>query len=113
MSQDPGPSTSRRTGLDVQREIVAGLQSLVLTDDVILDRQIGIGGYAEVYEGNLLDPRVNMWTKVAVKRFRVIMNKEKDFAEVRDRLIMIFDQYMISIKNKRKVSSKCQHVLEK
>ena len=82
MLPHPSSSTPRRTGQDVQREIVEGLERLILTQEVVLTNLIAMGGYAEVHIGKLLDPKTDVWTKVAVKRFRVILNKEKEFAEV-------------------------------
>ena len=83
MLQNPTSSTPRRTGQDVHLEIVTGLRRLVLTEEVTLGNILGIGGYAEVYEGQLFVATTNEWKKVAVKRFRFIMSKEKEFAEVR------------------------------
>jgi hypothetical protein len=46
---------------------------------------IGAGGYAEVYEGELEE----IGMKIAVKRFRLVLSKEKEFAKVRRAWIVI------------------------
>ena len=84
MSKEP-TLRSRRTGRDVQREIVDGLERLVLTDDVVLDELIGMGGYAEVHKGSILVPGETERRTVALKRFRVILKEEKEFARVRSK----------------------------
>ena len=96
MPKEPTPRL-RRTGREVQREIVTGLERLVLTDDVILDNLIGMGGYAEVYDGTLLVPGETERRRVAIKRFRVIMAKEKEFAKVRVYAVVIPNWFQVNI----------------
>ena len=76
---------ARRSHQDVFGELVIGFQRLVLSEDVTLGGRIGGGGYADVYEGTLLlfRPNKNLAVeKVAVKVFRVVLSREKEFAEV-------------------------------
>ena len=77
----------RRYRQDVFKGLVTGLRRLVLTSDVKLGNKIGIGGYADVYEGTIKYMKPNgrkryAVDKVAVKVFRVVLSKEKEFAEV-------------------------------
>ena len=76
---------ARRSHQDVFGELVIGFQRLVLSEDVTLGGRIGGGGYADVYEGTLvlIRPDGNFALEtVAVKVFRVVLSKEKEFAEV-------------------------------
>jgi serine/threonine-protein kinase RIO1 len=75
-------STPRRTGQDVLEELVTGFQRLVLSRDIKLGSLLGTGGYAEVYEGVLTVEKTGKEMKVAVKRFRLVLSKEKEFAKV-------------------------------
>jgi serine/threonine protein kinase len=78
-----GTSASRRTGQDVLAELVTGFRRLVLSRDVELGRKIGLGGYADVYEAQLKVENSSETRRVAVKRYRFIVSKEKEFAKVR------------------------------
>ena len=44
---------------------------------------MAIGGYGDVYDGKLFDKKTNQWTRVAAKKFRVMVEKEEEFAEVK------------------------------
>ena len=44
---------------------------------------MAIGGYADVYDGTLLVKNTNQRVRVAAKKLRCILEKEKEFAEVR------------------------------
>jgi RIO-like serine/threonine protein kinase len=79
----PNSSTPRRTGQDVLAELVTGFQRLVLSRDVDLGQKIGLGGYADVYEGELKIECTGERKKVALKCFRFMVSKEKEFAQVR------------------------------
>ena len=68
---------------DVQREIVDGLERLALFGEVVLDGLIGMGGYAEIYDGSILVSGETERRTVALKRFRVILKEGKEFAGVR------------------------------
>jgi hypothetical protein len=72
----------RRNSQDVLEGLVTGLRRLVLSREVELGRVIGLGGYADVYEGILRDEKTGETKKIAVKRFRMILSKEKEFAKV-------------------------------
>jgi hypothetical protein len=43
---------------------------------------IGTGGYADVFEGALKVDKKRKREKVAVKRLRLVLSKEKEFAQV-------------------------------
>ena len=36
-----------------------------------------------MYDAKLFDKKTNQWTRVAAKKFRLMVEKEKEFAEVR------------------------------
>ena len=87
MSTSVNQFVMRRSRQDVFEGLVTGLRRLVLTSDVKLGNKIGIGGYADVYEGTIKYVKPNgrkkyAVDKVAVKVFRVMFSKEKEFAEV-------------------------------
>ena len=56
--------------------------SLLSNDDVRLGRIRGIGGYADVYDAMMHVAETGRWVKVAVKRFRVILENDWKFAKV-------------------------------
>jgi serine/threonine protein kinase len=83
MPNKPSSSTPRRTGQDVLAELVTGFRRLVLSRDIDLGQKIGLGGYADVYEGELKIECTGERKKVALKCFRFMVSKEKEFAKVR------------------------------
>ena len=92
----------RRYRQDVFKGLVTGLRRLVLTSDVKLGNKIGIGGYADVYEGTIKYMKPNgrkryAVDKVAVKVFRVMFPKESDFAEVRKHYLAIANDIVQSL----------------
>ena len=86
MSKEPTSSKPRRTARDVQLETVLGLQRLDLSNDIDLGHVVTIGGYADVYCGTLVVKETNQTVRVAAKKIRCMLEKEKKFAEVKNRL---------------------------
>ena len=77
------PTKSDQSVGDVLQRIIASIQRLNLPQDVKIGKVIGLGGFADVYEGELFNVDGIAGKKVAVKRFRILMEKEKKFANVR------------------------------
>ena len=50
--------------------------------EIELGKIRGIGGYADVYEAKMRATERDSWTKVAVKRFRTILENDHKFAMV-------------------------------
>jgi RIO-like serine/threonine protein kinase len=72
-----------RTGQDVLVGFDIGVRRLVLSRDIDVGQVIGLGGYADVYEGELRIAYSGAKKRVAVKCFRFIESKEKEFTKVR------------------------------
>ena len=85
MSTEQTSSKPRRTARDVQQEIVLGLQRLDLSNDIDPGHVVAVGGYADVYCGTLVVKKTNRSVKVAAKKIKCMLEKEKDFAKVRSR----------------------------
>ena len=73
-------SSSRRE--DILQELIVGLEHLMLPDPVELGHIKDFGGSAEVHEGFLPNSKYGGKRVVAVKRFRVVLEREEDFARV-------------------------------
>lgn len=58
------------------------LGRFVLENEIRIGRIKGIGGYADVYDAMMSTAEPGGWKKVAVKRFRVILENDETFAEV-------------------------------
>ena len=86
MPKEPTSSKLRRTGRDIQQEMELGLQRLDLSNDIDLGQVVAMGGYADVYEGTLLVKKTNQRVRIAAKKIRCILKKEKEFARVSRRL---------------------------
>ena len=84
MSEEPYLIIPHRTDRDIQQEIVLGLRRLDLSNDITPGRVVAIGGYADVYDGTLLVKNTNQRARVAAKKLRCMLEKEKQFAEVRN-----------------------------
>ena len=50
-----------------------------LSNDIEPGRVVAIGGYGDVYDAKLFDKKTNQWTRVAAKKFRLMVEKEKEF----------------------------------
>ena len=83
MSKEPTSSKPRRTARDVQQEIVLGLRRLDLSNDIDPGHVVAVGGYADVYRGTLVVKKTNHSVKVAAKKIKCMLEKEKEFAKVR------------------------------
>ena len=68
--------------VDSLNDLLAGLQQLDLTNNLKIGRMKASGGFADVYEGLLRLKDKKEAKKVAVKRFRVFVDGNRDFAKV-------------------------------
>ena len=76
--------TSDETSPSALQELLARLDHLQLTNAVKVGKVSGLGGYADVFEGVLRVKSTKGITKVAVKKFQVILGKgEQEFVQVR------------------------------
>lgn len=64
------------------RALASRLGRFVLETEFRIGRIKGIGGYADVYDAMMNTADSGGWKKVAVKRFRVILENDETFAEV-------------------------------
>ena len=62
--------------------MVLGLRRLDLSNDIDLGQVKAMGGYADVYDGTLLVKETNQRVRVAAKKLRCMLEKEKEFTEV-------------------------------
>ena len=85
MPKEPTSSKLRRTARDVQQEIALGLQHLDLSNDIDPGHVVAVGGYADVFCGTLVVKKTNQSVKVAAKKIKCMLEKEKVYAKVRDR----------------------------
>ena len=61
---------------------------------------MAIGGYGDVYDAKLFDKKTNQWTRVAAKKFRLMVEEEEEFAEVKY-------PYLVKLTIQVKVSGVC------
>jgi hypothetical protein len=66
----------------VVEELLAGLEDLQVSKLVTVGHVRGCGGFADVYDGWMKVKGSKQKKKVAVKRFRVILNKEEEAVKV-------------------------------
>ena len=59
-----------------------GFQRLDLSNDIDLGELVAMGGYADIYEGTLLVKKTNKKVKIAAKKIRCMLKKEKEFARL-------------------------------
>ena len=73
----------RRNSKDVLRSMLSNLTHLNLTDEVVVDDPVlkQHGGFCDVFEGRWISKRVCIY-KVAIKRLRVHVKTDRDFAKV-------------------------------
>ena len=57
-----------------------------MSNDIDPGHVVAVGGYADVYRGTLVVKKTNRTVKVAAKKIKCILEKEKEFAKVMDRL---------------------------
>ena len=88
MPKEPTSSIPRRTDRDVQQEIILGLPRLDLSNDIEFGQVKAMGGYADVYDGTLSVKKTNQRVRVAAKKIRCMLEKEKEFAQVRHRPVV-------------------------
>ena len=82
MPPDRPTQGNRHRGSVVVRELVTGLRRLRLTKNIEIGKVIGLGGYADVHEGWMPTDGTDEKTKVAIKKLRLILGNEKEFAKV-------------------------------
>jgi hypothetical protein len=63
-------------------ELVRRLGRFHLRNEFRFGRIRGIGGYADVYDAMMSTGEPGVWNKVAVKRFRDILENDEEFAKV-------------------------------
>jgi hypothetical protein len=63
-------------------ELVRRLGRFHLRSEFRFGQIRGFGGYADVYDGMMRTGERGVWNKVAVKRFRVILENDEEFAKV-------------------------------
>jgi hypothetical protein len=67
------------------RNLVLEQECYISPEEIKLGPIKGLGSFADVYVGTLRDAKTSLRRHVAVKRFRVIRGKEKEFSKVLDR----------------------------
>ena len=74
--------SSHPNGEDVFQELIAKLNRFILPNDIILGEPKGFGGFAEVHEADMHLSETGETKKVAVKRFRIRLKADLEFAKV-------------------------------
>ena len=76
------PSAYRKGGEQSFTTLVSKLGQFIITNRIELGRLRGIGGYADVYDASMTVANRDAPMKVAVKRFRIILESDPKFAKV-------------------------------
>ena len=85
--------SSDQIGKDVFQELITRLNRFILPNDIRLGQIRGFGGFADVYEANMVVKKTGASIKVAVKRFRVVLRIATEFAKVSYVLLDLFIVY--------------------